>query len=44
MKLDSMNNEIKQCEKCRLSKSRINALCGEGDLNAKLMLIAQAPG
>ena len=44
MKLNEINKEIKQCEKCRLSKSRINALCGEGDLNAKLMIIAQAPG
>ncbi|MEE9440375.1 MAG: uracil-DNA glycosylase [Candidatus Thermoplasmatota archaeon] len=30
--------------KCRLSEIRIHALCGEGNLNAKLMLIAQAPG
>lgn len=44
MKLNEMNKKIKQCEKCRLSKTRINALCGEGDLNAKLMIIAQAPG
>lgn len=44
MKLDSINKEIKECKKCRLSKSRINALCGEGDPNAKLMIIAQAPG
>ncbi len=44
MKLDDLNEEIKRCQKCRLSKSRINALCGEGDSNAKLMLIAQAPG
>jgi uracil-DNA glycosylase len=44
MKIDDLNEEIKRCKKCRLSKSKINALCGEGDLNAKLMLIAQAPG
>ncbi len=44
MKIDDLNKEIRQCTKCRLSESRINALCGEGDLNAKLMLIAQAPG
>lgn len=44
MKLDDLNEEIKRCQKCRLSKSRINALCGEGDPSAKLMLIAQAPG
>lgn len=44
MKIDDLNEEIKRCTKCRLSESRINALCGEGDLNTKLMLIAQAPG
>ena len=44
MMIDDLNEEIKRCQKCRLSHSRINALCGEGDPNAKLMLIAQAPG
>lgn len=44
MKIDDLNKKIKECTKCRLSTSRINALCGEGDLNSKLMLIAQAPG
>jgi len=33
-----------KCRKCRLSETRIHALCGEGSLNAKLLLIAQAPG
>lgn len=44
MTIDDLNEEIKRCQKCRLSNSRINSLCGEGDPNAKLMLIAQAPG
>ena len=44
MKIDDLNEEIKKCNRCRLSETRINALCGEGNLNAKLMLIAQAPG
>ncbi len=44
MKIDELNREIKRCMKCRLSETRINALCGEGNPNAKLMLIAQAPG
>lgn len=44
MKIDDLNKEIKTCTKCRLSKTRINALCGEGNLDAKLMIIAQAPG
>jgi len=43
-KIQSLNTEIKRCNKCRLSQTRIHALCGEGKLNARLMLIAQAPG
>ena len=44
MEIDDLNKEIKRCNKCRLADTRINALCGEGNLHAKLMLIAQAPG
>ncbi|WP_345976328.1 uracil-DNA glycosylase [Sulfurimonas sp. HSL3-7] len=42
--MNDLNVAVKRCTKCRLSESRINALCGEGDPHAKLMLIAQAPG
>lgn len=44
MKIDELNNRIKKCEKCRLFKTRTNAIYGEGNLKAKIMLIAQAPG
>lgn len=44
MKIDDLNKEIKECNRCRLFETRANALCGEGNLNAKIMLIAQAPG
>lgn len=44
MEIEKFNKEIKKCSRCRLSETRINALCGEGNINAKLMLIAQAPG
>ncbi len=43
-KLSEINNQIKNCLKCDLFKTRINSLSGEGNINAKLMLIAQAPG
>jgi len=43
-KIDELNKRIKECKKCRLSQTRMNAICGEGNLNAKIMLIAQAPG
>jgi len=42
--IEDLNEEIRKCNRCRLSKTRTNALCGEGRLSAKLMLIAQAPG
>jgi DNA polymerase len=44
MRIKDLNEEIRKCKKCRLSETRINAVYGEGNLNAKLMLIAQAPG
>jgi len=44
MKIDELNKRIKGCKRCRLSETRMNTLCGEGNLNAKIMLIAQAPG
>jgi len=44
MEIDELSKQIKECRKCGLSETRINAICGEGNLNAKIMLIAQAPG
>jgi DNA polymerase len=35
---------IKDCEKCRLFLTRKHALPGEGDVNARIMLIALSPG
>jgi DNA polymerase len=42
--IQNLNDEIKRCHQCRLVKTRINVLGGEGDPSAELMLIAQAPG
>jgi len=42
--MDKLNKMIRECKKCRLSETRTNVICGEGNLNAKIMLIAQAPG
>ena len=44
MEIYELNKQIKECKRCRLSQTRTNAICGEGNLNAKIMLIAQAPG
>ena len=43
-KIKALNKKIENCAKCRLSKTRKHVLCGEGIINAKLMLVAQAPG
>lgn len=42
--IEKLNEEIKRCKKCRLSITRIHSLCGEGKLNTKILLVAQAPG
>jgi DNA polymerase len=39
-----LNAVIRKCKRCRLYLTRTNVLCGEGNLHALLMLIAQAPG
>lgn len=42
--LNKLNHEIKNCIKCRLSWTRRNVIIGEGNLNARLMLVALSPG
>lgn len=42
--IKKINFEIKNCYKCRLYETRKHSLPGEGDLDARIMLIAQAPG
>ncbi len=42
--ITKLNNRIKNCNKCRLSLTRHNAIRGEGDLNARLLLVALSPG
>jgi uracil-DNA glycosylase family 4 len=43
-RLAELNERIRVCGRCRLSQTRVHALCGEGDSRARLMLVAQAPG
>ncbi len=44
MEMEKLNKSIKKCKRCRLFKTRTNVLCGEGNILARIMLIAQAPG
>jgi len=39
-----MNEEIKNCKRCNLWKTRNNIVIGEGSLNADIMFIGEAPG
>ena len=42
--LDVIASEIVVCTKCRLHKSRTNAVPGDGDPNGKIMLVGEGPG
>jgi len=39
-----LKQEVNQCTKCDLSKTRTNAVFGEGARNAEIMLIGEGPG
>jgi len=39
-----INKAIISCKKCRLCKTRIKSVPGEGDINAKIMFVGEAPG
>ena len=42
--LYSLYLQLQSCTKCRLSKTRNNVVCGEGNINSKIFIVAQAPG
>ncbi|KPL09472.1 MAG: uracil-DNA glycosylase [Bacteroides sp. SM23_62] len=42
--LEDFNNRIRDCDRCRLSLTRKHILAGEGDMDARIMLIALSPG
>ncbi len=42
--LERLAAQIRSCRRCRLFETRIHALPGEGNRDARLFLIAQAPG
>ena len=42
--LTEMKEEVLRCNKCPLSKTRNKVIFGEGNPNANIMLIAEAPG
>ncbi len=44
IKLEKLNQEIRNCKKCPLWKLRKNTVPGEGPANAKIMILGMAPG
>ncbi|MEM3579814.1 MAG: type-4 uracil-DNA glycosylase [Candidatus Bathyarchaeia archaeon] len=42
--LEAVASEVKACTRCGLWRTRKNAVPGEGDPNAKVMFIGEAPG
>jgi len=44
MELEELQHKIRDCKKCELCKSRKFTVFGEGDPNAKIMFIGEAPG
>jgi DNA polymerase len=42
--MDTLNGQIRTCKACKLHASRKHALSGEGDIQARIMFIALAPG
>ena len=43
-RIEKLNQEIRNCKRCSLWKFRKNTVPGEGPVDAKLMIIGQAPG
>ncbi len=39
-----INEAVHNCKKCRLHKNRTNAVPGEGNINADIVFIGEAPG
>lgn len=44
MSLQKLNDQILKCEKCALSKTRINVVPGGGSASADIMFIGEGPG
>jgi len=44
IKMDLLQKTVSQCQRCPLSKTRKNIVFGEGNVNARLMFVGEAPG
>jgi DNA polymerase len=44
MTLSKLQKEVRQCRQCALAATRKNVVFGEGDVNARLVFVGEAPG
>jgi uracil-DNA glycosylase family 4 len=42
--LEDIQNELGNCQRCKLCKTRTNIVFGEGNANAELMFVGEGPG
>lgn len=42
--IDKVRSQILDCRLCKLHENRVNAVPGEGNINAKIMIVGEAPG
>lgn len=43
-KLEEIKKEVKECRRCELWRTRTNIVFGEGNVEAKIMIVSEAPG
>jgi DNA polymerase len=44
MKLEKLNEEIRECQNCELEKTRTQVVPGSGNVNSDIMFIGEGPG
>lgn len=44
LQLENIEQQIKKCKKCKLCETALNAVPGEGNVNATIVFIGEAPG
>jgi len=43
-KLDSIAENVRECQKCELCETRIKAVPGKGNFDADVIFVGEAPG
>jgi len=43
-RFEKLKRDIENCRRCSLYRTRTHAVCGEGDINADILFVGEAPG